>query len=521
MEATPRFPVDPPTHSGKRRPPRPPRRTRLPCLFLLVLLSLPPGPLRAEPLSTAVSEVLRGTLSKEEVLHLLFTDQERAEGRRYQRERLYVHLVGLGSVLLFYGLLLGSGLNRRMKKLARRGAAWTYARSIFRRHGREKRLAGRILALPESLFGGRRWLEVLLYCLLFLFLLRLFFLPQTFYRSFWLDQRHGLSNYTLALWLVDYAKGLILGTLLFSLMVFGIYGLLARTGRRWWVLLWAGVSLAIFGYVAVAPYAARIYHDFRVLPAGELRSRLEALTASQDVPLKDILVVDASRRTKKVNAYFEGSGPSQRIVLYDTLLEHFTPREITMILAHELAHWREPHEFLSYGVFSLTVFFVLGLADHILRRGTACRALSYTSVSDVAGLPVLFLTFFLLFQVLRPLNLYWKRAREVKADRASLEMVCDPEAFVSMHVKLARLNHADVDPPLLLVYLFASHPPFLERIEVARRASCSAAPLGTGGSHPGKRPPSPSPHGRAPVQADIPAAEGDRPAPVAFPEQKP
>ncbi len=93
----------------------------------------------------------------------------------------------------------------------------------------------------------------------------------------------------------------------------------------------------------------------------------------------------------------------------------------------------------------------------------------------MAGLPVLFLTFFVAFQLLRPANLAWKRAREIKADRMSLELLCDPEAFITTHVKLSRLNHADVDPHPLQVIFFSSHPPFRERVEVALNAECDSA----------------------------------------------
>jgi STE24 endopeptidase len=401
-----------------------------------------------------------------------FTEEEIATWKQYRQRKIWTHLIGLGSMLTFYLILIITGLNRSLQGMAERSATWCYENPFLVRIGRRWPLLARIVKIPEHLFGGRKWLEVLLYCVFFLFLIRLFFFPQHFYRTYWYDLRHGLSNYTLGLWLLDYAKGLSLGTLLFALMVFGIYGLMARVGSRWWLLLWAGVSVAIFGYVMIAPYGSHIYSDFRPLESGELRDRLDGLATRTGLELEDVLVVDASRRTKKVNAYLSGSGPSERIVLYDTLLETFTPREITMIMAHELAHWKKPDERRSYAIFSLTVFFVLALANFILKRGARIRRFHYASPKDVAGLPVLFLTFFVAFQILRPANLTWKRAREIEADRMSLELVCDPEAFISTHVKLAKLNYTDVDPHPLQVIFFASHPSFRERVEVALAVDC-------------------------------------------------
>jgi len=401
-----------------------------------------------------------------------FTEEEMSAWKRYRLKKLWIHLIGLGSVLLFYSVLIITGLNGTLKRVAERAATWCYTHPALLRIGRRWPFLARMVKVPERLFSGRQWLEVLFYCVFFLFLIRLFFFPQEFYRSYWFDRQYGLSNYSLGLWILDYVKALCLGTFLFSLMVFGIYGLIRRVPRSWWLLLWGGVSIAIFGYVAIAPYGEHIYSNFHPLEKGELRDRLESLAVREGLQLEDILVVDASRRTKKVNAYLTGSGPSERIVLYDTLLEAFTPREITMILAHELAHWMEPDEKRSYAIFSLTVFCVLALASSVLKWGTRIRRFHYASPTDVAGLPVLFLTFFLVFQVLRPVNLYWKRAREAEADRKSIELVCDPEAFITTHVKLARLNHSYVDPHPLYVILFSSHPPFLQRIQTALVADC-------------------------------------------------
>lgn len=405
-------------------------------------------------------------------LRTFFSEEEMATWKQYRHRKIWIHLIGLGSILLFYLILIATGLNGRLKGLAQRASAWCYGHPALLRVGNRWPFLARTVKAPERLFGGRQWLEVLFYSLFFVFLIRLFFLPQQFYRTYWFDLQHGLSNYSLALWLVDYLKGLCLGTLLFSLMVFGMYGLMRRVGGTWWVLLWAGVSVAIFGYVMIAPYGSHIYSRFHPLEEGELRDRLEALAERTGLNVEDILVVDASRRTRKANAYLSGSGPSERIVLYDNLLDSFTTREITMIMAHELAHWQEPDEKRSYALFSLTVFCVLALAHFVLKRGTRVRRFHYTSPTDVAGLPVLFLTFFLIFQVLRPVNLSWKRARETEADRKSLELVCDPEAFVSTHVKLARLNYSDVNPHPLFVILFSSHPPFLDRVRTALHAQC-------------------------------------------------
>ena len=212
-------------------------------LFLVLALTFP----FAFPSSTLAAEespdrsTLDAFLEHRSDPSTYFTEEEIATWKQYRRQKMWTHLIGLGSIFTFYLVLIITGLNRALKGIAERSAAWCYENPSLIRIGRRWPLLARIVKIPEHLFGGRQWLEVLLYCVFFLFLIRLFFFPQHFYRTYWYDLRHGLSNYTLSLWFLDYAKGLCLGTLLIALMVFGIYGLMARVGSRWWLLLWAGV----------------------------------------------------------------------------------------------------------------------------------------------------------------------------------------------------------------------------------------------------------------------------------------
>ncbi len=405
-------------------------------------------------------------------LKTYFTPEEIIDWKQYQTRKLWHHLIGIGSLVAFYILFLVTGLNKSIRILAEKGTAWCYNSRRFNQTGTRWPLLRTMAKMPEVLFGEKQGLTVIFYLFIFLFLLRLFFFPYSFYRSYYFELQQGLSNYSLGLWLLDYLKGLLLGTLFPTMMVFGIYGLITRIGNKWWIFIWAGVSVALLGYVQTLPYQRQIFNNFYSLEAGEIRSELEKLADQQDVSLDDIMIVDSGKRTKKVNAYFEGVGNSQRIVLYDTLLEQFTPREITMILAHEIVHWKEPHKFLSYLKVSVILFIVFYLGNRVLHWGSRIRRLHYSSPVDIAGLPVLLLTFFIIFQTIRPINSYYNRINELDADRQSLEMVCDPEAYIQVHVKLSRINHLDVSPHPLVIFLFYSHPPFLERITPALTTDC-------------------------------------------------
>lgn len=407
------------------------------------------------------------------LLRAFFSDAEMLRWKQYHTGKLLLHLVSIGSVAIFYAAFLLLGLNKFLKDLTHRILKGCSESSGLQRLAFRFPVLARLVKAPNRIYGTDEGVSTLLYTILFMLLLRLVFLPQSFLGSFVLEHHEGVSTIRPLLWFADYAKSLLVGTAAMSCMVFGIYGLIRRSGKNWWLFVWAGLCVGILGYAYLAPFRAHLYSDFRPLPPGELRSRVEALARGQGMEVREILVVNASVRTRKANAYLTGAGPTRRIVLYDTLVDQFTPREIAMILAHELSHDAQASRGEDYLAFSLTAFAILFAAQFFLRRGRRIRRLHYDQLGDVAGLPVLLLVFLVAFEVLNPIHLASKRADEIRADRKSLEILCDPEAFVSAHVKLARINHTDVAPHPLAVLLYASHPPFLRRIETALTTPCA------------------------------------------------
>lgn len=408
------------------------------------------------------------------VLRGFFSDAEMTRWKRYNLTKLLLHGISVGTVAIFYLAFLLLGLNKHLKGLTLRILQGCSRRAGFRRMVVRYPFLARLGSIPSRVYGSEEGTTVLVYTILFVFLARIVFLPQSFLGSFLLEHREGVATIRPLLWFTDYAKSLLVGTAVISCMVFGFYGLIQRVGKHWWLFVWAGLCIGILGYGYLAPFRAHLYSDFRPLPAGELRSQVEELARKEGLDSCEILLVNASVRTRKANAYVTGAGPTRRIVLYDTLLEQFTPREIVMILAHEFSHGADKSKGKNFFAFSITAFIVLASAQFVLRRGHRIRRLHYNHPGDVAGLPLLFLLFLVAFEVLHPLHLASKRAAEVRADQKSLELVCDPEAFVSAHVKLARMNHSDVTPHPLAVLLYASHPPFLQRMQTARSAPCAA-----------------------------------------------
>jgi STE24 endopeptidase len=206
----------------------------------------------------------------------------------------------------------------------------------------------------------------------------------------------------------------------------------------------------------------RLFNRFVPLPDAELAGELRELSRRAGVPVRTILVSDASRRTRKHNAYVSGLGPTRRLVLFDTLLADVPREELRGVVAHELGHRRYRH--MAFG----TALAMAGAAIAVL---VVWAVLSWRGPDDPRAVPLVLLTFAVLELLALPFGTWVSRRWERSADRFALELTGDGAAMEQMHRRLALANLADLDPPPLLYALFFTHPTPPERIAAARMGS--------------------------------------------------
>jgi STE24 endopeptidase len=284
-------------------------------------------------------------------------------------------------------------------------------------------------------------------------------LPLSWWRGLERERRWGFSTQSTLGWLADRAKGLGVAILVTAAAWTAVVGL-ARALRGWWPLavapaLAAGVLLLSY----VAPVVLEpLFNRFGPLEDAQLAADLRALGQAAGVPIRDVLVADTSRRTTKVNAYVSGLGATCRIVVSDTLLVAAGSPEVKLIVAHELGHRRDRH------VVKGTALAMAGTVVGVL----VLWAVLGTRVASPRELPVALLVFIVLeLAALAPaaaVSRSWERA----ADRCSLELTHDLEAFEKAHVELARKNLSDLAPPRLAYLLLFSHPTPPERLALGR-----------------------------------------------------
>ena len=232
------------------------------------------------------------------------------------------------------------------------------------------------------------------------------------------------------------------------------------------VVLFAVLLFALVLFLAfLSPYFMKIFNKFTPLEDGELKSKLTALLEKNGYQVKEIKVMDASRRSTKSNAFFTGFGKTKTIVLFDTLLENSTIDEICAVFAHEMGHGIHKdtlkNQILAFG----EVIIISLLAWLLVRYPKLHQVFGFQSVNYGMAL---FLLSYCILPVISPLiglvsNWYSRRA-EYRADRKAAEEGYG-EALISALKKLSRENFANLAPDPLVVKLAYSHPTLSQRIQ--------------------------------------------------------
>jgi STE24 endopeptidase len=329
-------------------------------------------------------------------------------------------------------------------------------------------VGAKLVALAGQPFGGHWLVEAVLGGLLVVSVGELIGVPFAAWRQSVLRQ-YGLSTQGWSGWAVDMLKAYAIGAVFGAIVLAAFYAITRLTPGWWWAWGAAGAAILIVALTFIFPVLIEpVFNRFTPMQEGPLRTELIALAARDGVPVRDVLVADASRRTRAVNAYVSGLGPTRRIVVYDTLLQEAPAAEVTSVVAHELGHAK------NGDVLTGTVIGALGTAAavcslYLLGGWTGLlRKAGVDSLGEPRSVALLLAVAAFLGLVGGPVQNLVSRRIESHADAHALTLTGDPATFEAMQSRLALVNLADVDPNPLEYALFASHPSTVERIAAAR-----------------------------------------------------
>jgi STE24 endopeptidase len=212
-----------------------------------------------------------------------------------------------------------------------------------------------------------------------------------------------------------------------------------------------------------------LFNSFTSLPAGPLRTEILALARTEHVPVDDVLVADASRRTTTLNAYVSGFGSTRRVVLYDNVVTTLPRAQIEMIVAHELGHARHEDVLVGTVLGAVGAAFGVGLLGWLLGSRRLLRRAGAQGPGDARVVPLVLALAAVGAFVASPVQNTISRAVEARADLTSLQATGDPATFVAMQRQLTLSSLADPTPPWFSQFWFGSHPTVLQRIGLAEQ----------------------------------------------------
>jgi STE24 endopeptidase len=332
---------------------------------------------------------------------------------------------------------------------------------LFQALGLSKTLAVNISGIFKS------YLIVPVYLLIISVIYYLLDFPLNFYRTFTLEHKFCLSPQKIKDWLKDQIKAGIIAYLIGLILVSAFYYILKRYTHIWWLIIslfWIFFSLIL---ARLAPLIIiPLFFKYKRLCDDALRQRIMKLAKNLKIKILDVFEINLSKKTLKANAAFVGWGKTRRVILADTLKDKYSFDEIEVILAHEFAHYRLRHLFKLILVNSLAI--ILNFYLIFKTSNYTLNLFGLSSLSDIAGLPLVLIYFVLLGIIIEPLKNFISRRLEKNADKLALKVTGLKEAFISMMEKLALQNLADKNPHPIIKFFFFDHPPVDERIAMAK-----------------------------------------------------
>lgn len=296
-------------------------------------------------------------------------------------------------------------------------------------------------------------------------------LPFSLYNTFVIEENFGFNTMTVKTFIGDKLKFWLLLIILGGGLLAAIAWLYTDLNQNFWLPAWAVISgFSIFTAMFYSTLIVPLFNKQKPLEEGELRTAIENFAAKAGFDLKDIYVIDGSKRSTKANAYFSGLGSKKRIVLFDTLIDELETDEIVAVLAHEIGHFKKKHIYKSMVVSVLQTGLMLFILSLFIESDAMSKALG----ADEKSFAVNLVAFGILYSPISfIMGLYGNiksRKNEYEADRFA-DRYGLSEALISGLKKLSSKNLSNLTPHPRYVYFYYSHPPLYQRIKALKNES--------------------------------------------------
>ena len=294
-------------------------------------------------------------------------------------------------------------------------------------------------------------------------------IPFSYYSTFVVEEKFGFNKTDLKTFVIDKIKSLIMSVILIigltsiAVLIIGFFS------AGFWLWLWIGLSLfMLFLNMFYADLIVPIFNKLTHLEEGDLRKKIEAYSKKVGYSLKNIFVIDGSKRSSKANAFFSGLGPRKTIALFDTLIEKHTDEELVSVLAHEVGHYKKKHILYSM----IITIFQLGIMCYLFEICMQYDLIANSLGSLTMNFHIGIIAFSFLYS---PIGLITgifmnilSRKNEFEADEYAKETY-DGNALSLALKKLSVDSLSNLYPHPLYVFIHYSHPPLIKRLKALNK----------------------------------------------------
>ena len=316
----------------------------------------------------------------------------------------------------------------------------------------------------ESLQISSNFIQSGVFFLILFILNSIISIPFSYYKTFVIEEKFGFNKTTKLTFFIDIIKSTLLSFFIGGILLFLALYLYENLNDGFWLWLWIGLSLLmILINMFYADLIVPIFNKLTPLDDGELRNKIEKYSNDVGYLLKNIYVIDGSKRSTKANAFFSGLGPRKTIALYDTLIEKHTENELVAVLAHEVGHFKKKHIFsglimsiIQIGIISFFFELCLKLPEISIALG----GLESSFHLGLVGFSIIFSPISILSGIIMNYN---SRKNEFEADAYAKETFNGEDLSLALK-KLSVDSLANIYPHPLYVFFHYSHPPLIQRL---------------------------------------------------------
>ena len=326
---------------------------------------------------------------------------------------------------------------------------------------------------------GSKTLQVVIYSIGFILVVAVLSFPLTFYQFFIREHQYGFATQTFVPWFAEQLMGLVVGLIAGVIALPILYAVFRKAPRNWWI--WGTLVTVVLSFIGnfIAPvYVEPLFNTYKPLDDPKIRDPILAMAQANEIPVKQVFEVDASRQTTRVSANVAGMLGTTRIALNDNLLKQCTLPEIRAVMAHEMGHYVLNHGAKLTIYLGVVALFGFGIArfvfDWALRKWG--ERWQVRGIDDPAGLPLLLLIFVTFTFLATPVLNSIVRTTEREADQFGINTSREPDGEAKVALKLGA--YRKLDPTPLEEFIFFDHPSGRARIQMGMDWKAAHLPCG-------------------------------------------